>query len=99
MLQGNFGKGKRQLDCAGVVTTTLAALQRLAVYEEHSDLQRCRLQVSSLILTYSLGASTSQRAEEPWLNQVTSTCMGPTGLQCCSDHSANSAEQASVLEP
>ena len=32
MLQGNFGKGKRQLDCAGVVTTTLAALQRLAVY-------------------------------------------------------------------
>ncbi|CAK0770507.1 hypothetical protein CVIRNUC_003774 [Coccomyxa viridis] len=46
ILQGKHGKGKRQLDCAGVVTTTLAAVQRLAAHEEHSDLQQCRLQLS-----------------------------------------------------
>ncbi|CAL5220033.1 g1979 [Coccomyxa viridis] len=46
ILQGKYGKGKRQLDCAGVVTTTLAAVQRLATHEEHADLCRCRLQVS-----------------------------------------------------
>ena len=44
-LQGKYGKGKRQLDCAGVVTTTLAVVQRLALHEEHADLQACRLQV------------------------------------------------------
>lgn len=44
-MQGRSGKGKRQLDCAGVVTTTLAVVQRLALHEEHADLQACRLQV------------------------------------------------------
>ncbi len=44
-MQGKYGKGKRQLDCAGVVTTTLAIIQRLATHEEHADLRRCRLQV------------------------------------------------------
>ncbi len=44
-MQGKYGKGKRQLDCAGVVTTTLAAVQRLATHEEHADLRQCRLQV------------------------------------------------------
>ena len=45
VMQGKYGKGKRQLDCAGVVTTTLAAVQRLATREEHVDLRQCRLQV------------------------------------------------------
>ena len=45
-VQGKYGKGKRQLDCAGVVTTTLAIVQRLAAHQEHSDLQQCRLQLS-----------------------------------------------------
>ena len=44
-VQGKYGKGKRQLDCAGVVMTTLAAVQRLAVHEAHADLRKCRLQV------------------------------------------------------
>ena len=45
-MQGKYGKGKRQLDCAGVVTTTLATVQRLSAHEEHLDLQQCRLQLS-----------------------------------------------------
>ena len=45
-VQGKYGKSKRQLDCAGVVTTTLATVQRLAAHEEHLDLQQCRLQLS-----------------------------------------------------
>ena len=46
-MQGKYGKGKRQLDCAGVVTTTLALVQRLAEHEQHADLRRCGLQVHS----------------------------------------------------
>lgn len=46
-MQGKYGKGKRQLDCAGVVTTTLAVVQSLATHEEHADLRQCRLQVPS----------------------------------------------------
>ena len=50
-MQGRYGKGKRQLDCAGVVTTALAAVQRLANHEEHADLRQCRLQVPSCHLS------------------------------------------------
>ncbi|GAB4822004.1 hypothetical protein N2152v2_009050 [Parachlorella kessleri] len=39
-------KGKRQLDCAGVVTTTFAVCQRLAQRHGHGDLAGCGMQVS-----------------------------------------------------
>lgn len=39
-------KGRRQLDCAGVVTSTLCVLQRLAAQGGFQDLGSCRLQVS-----------------------------------------------------
>lgn len=38
-------KGKRQLDCAGVVTTVLALCQTLAGRPEHAELGNCRFQV------------------------------------------------------
>ena len=41
-------KGKRQLDCAGVVTTTLATLQRLCRQDGFQALAGCRLQVLAL---------------------------------------------------
>ena len=47
ILQGH--KGKRQLDCAGVVTTVLAALQQLSLLEGHEDLKCCCLQVDSSV--------------------------------------------------
>ena len=40
-------KGKRQLDCAGVVTTVLAICHTLARRPEHADLQGCRFQVGT----------------------------------------------------
>ncbi|CAL8468043.1 g7582 [Coccomyxa elongata] len=46
ILQAKSTKGKRQLDCAGVVTTVLAVLQQLALLGGHDDLRRCCLQVS-----------------------------------------------------
>lgn len=45
ILQGKAGKAKRQLDCAGVVTTVLGVLQQLALHESHDDLRSCCLQV------------------------------------------------------
>ncbi len=42
---GRQHKGKRQLDCAGLVTTVLALCQRLARQEAFSDLGTCRFQV------------------------------------------------------
>ena len=67
--QGKCGKGKRQLDCAGVVTTTLAVIERLATHEEHADLRRCRLQVPPCHL-----ASPCQTRNGIWrlLSQVSS---------------------------
>lgn len=44
ILQGHNAKGKRQLDCAGVVTTVLAALQQISNLEGHEDLKSCCLQ-------------------------------------------------------
>ncbi|KAK9861542.1 hypothetical protein WJX84_007248 [Apatococcus fuscideae] len=46
VLAAGKGKGKRQLDCAGVVTTTLAVCQALAQDANHTDLASCRFQVS-----------------------------------------------------
>jgi hypothetical protein len=40
---------KRQLDCAGVTTTTLAACQRLAAVHGHTDLQCCTMQVGHVV--------------------------------------------------
>ena len=45
VLAAGKGKGKRQLDCAGVVTTTLAVCQALAQDANHTDLASCRFQV------------------------------------------------------
>lgn len=45
VLAAEKGKGKRQLDCAGVVTTTLAVCQRLSLDPQHADLAACRFQV------------------------------------------------------
>lgn len=46
MLLPNGGaKGKRQLDCAGVVTTTYAVCERLAERHGHTDLAGCSMQV------------------------------------------------------
>lgn len=53
ILQAKSTKGKRQLDCAGVVTTVLAVLQQLALLGGHDDLRSCCLQVSA-ILTLAL---------------------------------------------
>ena len=48
VLMAKSTKGKRQLDCAGVVTTVLAVLQQLALLGGHDDLRKCCLQVSAL---------------------------------------------------
>ena len=50
---------KRQLDCAGVVTTTYAACQALAVRHpaEHADLAAARMQISEDHCWLNLGAS------------------------------------------
>ncbi len=47
MLLPGGAKGKRQLDCAGVVTTTYAVCQRLAQRHGQSDLEACRMQVAA----------------------------------------------------
>lgn len=52
ILQTKSGKGKRQLDCAGVVTTVLAVLQRLSQQERHEDLHSCHLQVCTSSLNF-----------------------------------------------
>ncbi len=51
ILAGASAKGRRQLDCAGVVTTTLAVVQRLCRQEGFQDLAGCRLQVVLCICT------------------------------------------------
>ena len=61
-MQGKCGKGKRQLDCAGVVTTTLAVVQRLALREEDADLQACRLQVCLPMQIYAACRAAGCRA-------------------------------------
>ena len=43
---GGAKGGKRQLDCAGVVTTTHAACQRLAQRHGHADLAGCSMSIS-----------------------------------------------------
>lgn len=45
MLLPGGNKGKRQLDCAGVVTTTYAVCQRLAEGYGHADLAASSMQV------------------------------------------------------
>ena len=45
-LAAGKGKGKRQLDCAGVVSMVLSTCQRLAACHNQSDLARLQFQVS-----------------------------------------------------
>lgn len=46
------GKGKKQLDCGGVVTTVLAACARLAAVHGHKDLSNARFQVPCNLMHY-----------------------------------------------
>ncbi|KAK9845929.1 hypothetical protein WJX81_006194 [Elliptochloris bilobata] len=59
---GKASKARRQLDCAGVVTTVLAACQRLARVPAHEDLLGVRFQVSEDHCWLSLDGSGARTA-------------------------------------
>ena len=69
-------KGKRQLDCAGVVTTVLAIAQRLALQLEHADLSSCRFQVctSSLKKLAKMARNYCAAVSPDWLQVSEDHC-------------------------
>ena len=76
---------RRQLDCAGVVTTTYAACQALARSAAHADLGACRMQISEDHCWLQLGNAAPRDTHRDSSVEVTTDTAAKRGLPVDSD--------------
>lgn len=94
-LAAGKGKGKRQLDCAGVVSTVLSTCQRLAACHDQCDLAQLQFQVGCR--HHCVGAGVLLASAAQWVRQLPLTAVASTSAHCGSGlngwHELSSAQQ------